>query len=97
MAGICLSVQKYALDSFKEMIGLTGFGIQEERITSILKENGIEDGQENVEGTALKNAITQIIAENNKQIFEVILSSFDDVALDLKERFEIHMKMMHGM
>lgn len=79
------------------MVNLNGFGIQEERIVSILKENGIADGQETVESTALKNAIAKIIAENNKVIFDIILSSFDDVALDLKERFEIHMKMMHGM
>jgi hypothetical protein len=79
------------------MVNLTGFGIQEERIISILEENGIVDGAEKVEGTALKNALAQIIAENNKQIFDIIINSFDDVALDLKERFEIHMKMMHGM
>ncbi|MCE5284553.1 MAG: hypothetical protein LLG02_01710 [Pelosinus sp.] len=78
------------------MIDLNEFGIQEERIASILQENGIEEGQK-VEGAACKNAITQIIAENNKLIFDIILSSFDDVAYDLKEKFEIHMKMMHGM
>lgn len=79
------------------MVSLTGFGIQGDRIESILKENGIEDGQERIEGAALKNALTEILAENNKLIFDIVSSSFDDVAYDLKERFEIHMKMMHGM
>lgn len=72
------------------MVSLTGFGIQPERIEDILKEHGIED-------TAIKNAITEIIAENNKLIFAIVSSSFDDVAYDLKDRFDIHMKMMHGM